>query len=1075
MVLSSKKRLSFLFCFAFLFFQNTANAQWEQLNGPLGIGINCLNYKDSILFAGSSGFYMSIDSGRHWTIKSNGLSGPYSNPCIVNVIESTSNGILVGTDKDGIFRTTDDGDSWTAVNNGFPQDTTFPYLFPRINDMFKSDSIIVAATSFKIYYSLDDGLTWQNANGLPPNCYSLHFAKKDSVLYASNYNGGILKSTDNGINWTSLSSVPDTNVGFIAVNSSSIIITTDTSTLYKSIDNGNSWQILNTGVVTSMIYSLNVFGNDIYVGTINGLHYSPDNGLTWSTISDKVCPTGFKNTILNFNSNLFSTSNFGIFISDDNGVTWEMTNDGLPSSIVDKVIPFGNKLYCLSGNRLMLSPDSGYSWSYISRNINTYYFDIAVLDNTLIALAYYSGIFFSSDYGNSWHLKNNGLSCSRVIAIAVSQHAIFITTDSCGVYKSLDMGENWTSINNGLPLNNYYLIAANDSVIFITRQAPYGYDIYQSYDEGASWTLFAYEVLVSDIDISNNGIIIVDFLNGISISKDNGHTWNLVNSGIPEAIDMPPGYFGCIIGATNGTEFLFSTQLQGLYMLKDSTWVPVNNGFPTYAAIMNGNFYPNLYFDNNDLIIEDSIIYAGFNPGLWKRRISDIKINKHSGNIFADLNNNYYKDSTDYGIPYVIVETTNDCSYYTSNSSGNYNAYTEYLQDTLLAIQPSPYATVYPQYYAVTESDTGNNFAVHFIPDVKDLRVTVTNFFDANPGFDDMIRITYKNMGTDTMSGTVKLFFNDSIDFASSNPAYTTLSGDSLAWNFTNLLPFESRNINIIFYIPTDFFYNPDTLFLSDSILFSAFIYPVIGDTFPSDNSDSIYQFISSAYDPNSTEVFPPGCITPTYIASGEKLVYTIRFQNTGTDTAHFVTIIDSLDQNLDIPTFEMLSASHPYTYSIKGKGIVEFNFPDIFLPDSNANELLSHGFVKFSIKPKSNVMPGNIIQNKANIYFDFNPPVVTNTTSNPIQSECGVTGPNYNGQSILIFPNPSINNITIAYSSNEKPIIEIFDVDGRCLFKKQTTNEHFINIDVSKYSQGVYFVKAIFEDSVESGKFIVQ
>jgi uncharacterized repeat protein (TIGR01451 family) len=142
------------------------------------------------------------------------------------------------------------------------------------------------------------------------------------------------------------------------------------------------------------------------------------------------------------------------------------------------------------------------------------------------------------------------------------------------------------------------------------------------------------------------------------------------------------------------------------------------------------------------------------------------------------------------------------------------------------------------------------------------------------------------------------------------------------------------------------------------------------------------------------------GIGSPGYIdTTVQTLEYTIRFQNTGNDTANKVVILDQLDSSLDWGTLVPLSASHDYTVDINPQGLVTFTFNDIFLPDSNANELLSHGFIHFKIDLLSGLLPGVEIENFGEIYFDQNPAVITNTAINTIY-ECGLTfeGLNVNG-----------------------------------------------------------------------------
>ncbi|MBL0050885.1 MAG: hypothetical protein IPP29_04835 [Bacteroidetes bacterium] len=79
---------------------------------------------------------------------------------------------------------------------------------------------------------------------------------------------------------------------------------------------------------------------------------------------------------------------------------------------------------------------------------------------------------------------------------------------------------------------------------------------------------------------------------------------------------------------------------------------------------------------------------------------------------------------------------------------------------------------------------------------------------------------------------------------------------------------------------------------------------------------------------------------------------YTIHFQNTGTDTAINVNIYDVIDPAFQFTSLKVLASSHSHVDSL-GLGLVNFKFENIYLPDSNVNELLSHGWIKYYIKPK--------------------------------------------------------------------------------------------------------------------------
>jgi uncharacterized repeat protein (TIGR01451 family) len=144
-------------------------------------------------------------------------------------------------------------------------------------------------------------------------------------------------------------------------------------------------------------------------------------------------------------------------------------------------------------------------------------------------------------------------------------------------------------------------------------------------------------------------------------------------------------------------------------------------------------------------------------------------------------------------------------------------------------------------------------------------------------------------------------------------------------------------------------------------------------------NSIFCLQNIGS-YDPNDKQAFPVGYGPEHLIEPGTPIRYHIRFQNTGTDTAFTVEILDTLSSFLDPSTVRPGAASHPYSYQQLDGGVLRFRFENIMLPDSNVNEPGSHGFIQFVVDQTVNNPLGSVIQNDAAIYFDFNDPVITNT-----------------------------------------------------------------------------------------------
>ena len=144
---------------------------------------------------------------------------------------------------------------------------------------------------------------------------------------------------------------------------------------------------------------------------------------------------------------------------------------------------------------------------------------------------------------------------------------------------------------------------------------------------------------------------------------------------------------------------------------------------------------------------------------------------------------------------------------------------------------------------------------------------------------------------------------------------------------------------------------------------------------------------ITDSFDPNDKLVLPTGVTMEHYTAFGQELAYTVRFQNTGNDYAYKVVVVDTLSEKLDISTLRVNGASHPYNFTVSGKGrpVLTWTFDNIALPDSARDQAGSNGLVKFTIRPKAGLPDKTRIENYADIFFDYNPPVRTNTTLNTL------------------------------------------------------------------------------------------
>ncbi len=224
---------------------------------------------------------------------------------------------------------------------------------------------------------------------------------------------------------------------------------------------------------------------------------------------------------------------------------------------------------------------------------------------------------------------------------------------------------------------------------------------------------------------------------------------------------------------------------------------------------------------------------------------------------------------------------------------------------------------------------------------------------------------------------------------------------------------------------------------------------------------------LTSAFDPNDKQVIPAG-VGVDHIVSPENefLEYRIRFQNTGSDTAFNIEILDVLPIDyVDVATFSPEASSHFYTVSAHANGSIIWHFDNILLPDSNINEPASHGFVKFKIRQKPGLPNGTVINNNAAIYFDYNAPIITNTAfitiSDTIMWAEGVGIEEYPQINISVQPNPFKDQCMIQLDRPINGELRMLDMTGREVYTSIIIGkQHTINID--NLNPGIYTLRVI-------------
>lgn len=343
------------------------------------------------------------------------------------------------------------------------------------------------------------------------------------------------------------------------------------------------------------------------------------------------------------------------------------------------------------------------------------------------------------------------------------------------------------------------------------------------------------------------------------------------------------------------------------------------------------------------------------------------------------------------------------------------------------------------------------------------------------PGFHSNFVVDAFNDGCTPVSGQLKLTYDNSlVSFVTATPNPSTVNGNTLIWNFQNWTADSPH------FTPHIQFLTSVNAQIGDSVSFQTELTPWQNDLDSSNNQASYLFPIVNGFDPNDKKVYPAGKCEEGYISADQKLTYQIRFQNTGNSEAITINVVDQLNPNLDIRSVKIIAKSHPCWTEVLANNTLKFHFDEIHLIDSNANEPLSHGYLVFEVSLNQALsLPNNTpIPNRAEIYFDFNPAVITNTVSNTIYRSSGteledfVCDPQTNGTvtETTVYPNPTTGNLTVSFAVSEQVIksVELIDNQGRRVYSYPSIDSDKLIIDMSNLTSGTYLFRITYPDRKE-------
>lgn len=581
-----------------LLFSFTLNAQWQFANGPFGGDGRSFLQTPSRLFAGTNGdgILYSDDNGIHWYSSGNvGLTNG-----VVNCFIQFGADLYAGTNG-GVFRSTNLGASWFAVNTGIFGSTVRVFL--------AYDNALLAGANGGIFKTTDSGASWTYIGYGIASSDIYGLISLNGALYAGTYGGGVFKSTDGGNSWAS------SNVGLI--NQNIVSLYNVGSTLYvgtvgasyngvhKSTNFGASWDL--AGLQNLPVYCLKQYSSILLAGTGAGVYGSTNSGLTWSGVMGLSKYSVYALELSG--SNITAGTSEGFAVSINGGITW--TNMGYMGRYISYVVKAGSYLYTGSG---------------------TY------------------GVYASDNNGYSWFQANGDLPYLRIFAMtSLGQYAFAgIANNSLsysGVFKTSNGGDNWEFVT-GIPNRSIYTMEAKDSIVCVGYYYKSGsYSLEISTDYGS--TFFAcystYNMNVSDIEIvSTNNIFITSSGNvyrstnfGTNFTQvySNNYVYSLASNGTT-LYAGGNNNSGVIMSTNNGANWvsigMTNYSIQSMVVYQNNLIVSaMNNGY--YLTNNNGATWHQKnqgitapYYNQNVYVI-DNYVYSGIaNIGVWRRNLSEI-------------------------------------------------------------------------------------------------------------------------------------------------------------------------------------------------------------------------------------------------------------------------------------------------------------------------------------------------------------------------------------------------------------------------------------------------------------------
>ncbi|MDQ3100286.1 MAG: T9SS type A sorting domain-containing protein [Bacteroidota bacterium] len=433
-----------------------------------------------------------------------------------------------------------------------------------------------------------------------------------------------------------------------------------------------------------------------------------------------------------------------------------------------------------------------------------------------------------------------------------------------------------------------------------------------------------------------------------------------------------------------------------------------------------------------------------------------------SGSIYADLNGDCTQQIGEPGLPFrTVVFTPEPEDLVMTDANGNYSRDLLFGQHELHFSQPD-FTPICPSALPVTfDLSTGDpteviDIAMEYELSGPDAYVHMIAW-PPRIGDSTAVWITVTNDSPYAIgSALISLSYPSIFTFSSTSLTPDQITASSIDWQMPALAPFAQWQVSARFNVPLD------TDLIGDPVSYSANLIQSVSDVDPSNDLYSINDLIVAAYDPNDKTAIATNSQSHSnyYFGVDEFIDYTIRFQNTGNAPAQHVQLIDTISDMHSLPSLQILGGSHEFEVQWQDDRVLQFDFPQIMLPDSATDPQGSQGFVSFRLRHLETLtFPGYVISNTADIFFDQNPPVRTNTTE-LLATEPTFVAEEEEQPSLHVYPNPANDDLFLNGGSLRGAQWEVIGIDGRRHLSGRIADAPMIT--VAGLSRGSYVLQII-------------